>query len=111
MRAWWVYWLTIGIAAVLWIGTPVVAGRDGFRSFLTHPLGLVVLLAPLVAAGVNLILFRTSHEEVCRSEVARHPGLRYLVGRGYSARTFAWTGVVLLGLVALALAAVLANRL
>jgi hypothetical protein len=110
MRAWWVYWLSIVIAAVLWIGAPVVAGRDGFRSFLTQPLGLAILVGPLVAAGVNLILFRASHEEVCRNEVARHPRLRYLVGRGYSARTFAWTGFVLLGLVALAVAAVLGNR-
>src|SRR3954452_11895770 len=110
MRAWWVYWLTIAIATVLWIGAPVVTGRDGFRSFLTQPLGLAILLAPLVAAGINLIVFRTSHEEVCRYEVARHPGLRHLVGGGYSARTFAWTGVILLGLVALALAAVLGNR-
>jgi hypothetical protein len=100
VRAWWAYWLTIGVAAVLWIGVPLVAGRDGLLDLLHQPLGLAILLLPLVAAGINLIAYRGSHEEVCRLEVERHPSLRYLVGRGYSARTFAWTGGALLVLAA-----------
>lgn len=111
MRAWWVYWLTIGIGVLLWVGALVVVGRDGFRELLRQPLLLLILLSPLVAAGVNLIVYRTSHEEVCRYEVGRHPWLRYLVGRGYAARTFAWTGVVILGVALLILAASLASRL
>jgi hypothetical protein len=111
MRAWWVYWLTIGIGVLLWVGALVIAGRDGFRELLRQPLWLLILLSPLVAAGVNLVLYRASHEDVCRYEVGRHPWLRYVVGRGYSAGMFAWTGVVLLGVALLILAAILANRL
>jgi hypothetical protein len=107
MRAWWFYWLTIGVAAVLWIGVSVVSGRDGLLGLLKQPLGLAILVLPFVVAGVNLIAFRSSHEEVCRLEVERHPSLRFLVGRGYSARTFAWTGVALLVLAVLIVAAAL----
>jgi hypothetical protein len=107
VRAWWVYWLTIAVAAALWIGVALISGRDGLRSLLEQPLGLAALLLPLVVAGVNLIVYRTSHEEVCRLEVARHPSLRYLVGRGYSARTFAWTGGALLVLAGVMVAAVI----
>jgi hypothetical protein len=104
MRAWWIYWLTIGAAAVLWIGAALIAGRDGLRALLDQPLWLAILLFPLVLAGVNLIVYRASHEEVCRLEAERHGWLRAMVGRGYSARTFALTGIALLTL-AVAIAA------
>jgi hypothetical protein len=96
MRAWWVYWIAIAVGAVIWLGAILVVGRDGFRSLLTQPLWLVVLVAPLVVAGADLIVYRTTHEEVCRLEARRHGWLRAMVGDGYSARTFTWTGVALL---------------
>jgi hypothetical protein len=96
MRAWWAYWLTIGVAAVLWIGLPLVAGEDGFRSLLDQPIWLAILVLPLALAGLNLIVYRDSHEEICRLELERHPWLRFVLGRGYSARTFALTGMALL---------------
>jgi hypothetical protein len=64
------------------------------------------MLVPLVVAGVNLILFRDSHEDVCRLEAQRHGWLRAMVGDGYSARTFALTGAALLVLAVLILVAV-----
>jgi hypothetical protein len=105
MRAWWIYWLAIGLAAALWIGVALVSGRDGLRAWTDHPVGLAILMLPLVVAGLDLILYRTTHEEVCRLEAERHGWLRVLVGRGYSAMTFAWTGVAILGIVVLVLAA------
>jgi hypothetical protein len=107
VRAWWIYWLTVAVAAVLWIGVPLIAGRDGLLSLLEQPVGLAILVLPLVAAGVNLIVYRASHEEICRLEVERHPSLRHLVGGGYSARTFAWTGGALLVLAGVIVAAVI----
>jgi hypothetical protein len=111
MRAWYVYWISIAVAAVLWIGVPLLAGRDGLAALLAQPLWLAILLAPLVVAGVNLILFRDSHETVCRLEAQRYGWLRAMVGNGYSARTFALTGVALLALVALILGAVATGNL
>lgn len=105
MRAWWIYWLSIAVAAAIWIGLGLVGGREGLRSALGQPLGLAILVAPLIVAGVDLILYRETHEEVCRMEAERHGWLRAMVGRGYSATTFLWTGVALLGLVALIVAA------
>ncbi|HEV8698826.1 MAG TPA: hypothetical protein VGQ89_14110 [Candidatus Limnocylindrales bacterium] len=104
MRAWWSYWLTFGLAAVLWIGAAIAAPAGGMRAILAQPLWMILLLAPLVVAGLILIVFRESHETICRLEVARHPWLRYLVGGGYSALTFAITGFALLVLVALVIA-------
>jgi hypothetical protein len=109
VRAWWIYWLTVAMAAVLWIGVPLIAGRDGLLSLLEQPVGLAILVLPLVAAGVNLIVYRASHEEICRLEVERHPSLRHLVGRGYSARTFAWTGGALLVLAGVIVAAAIGS--
>ena len=111
MRAWRVYWISIAVAAVLWIGVPVIAGSGGVRDLLAQPVWLAILLLPLVVAGVDLVLYRDSHEEVCRLEAQRHGWLRALVGRGYSARTFLWTGVALLGLVGLILIAVVSGSL
>jgi hypothetical protein len=96
MRAWWVYWISIVIAAAAWIATPLILGRNGFRELMARPAWLVALVGPLVVAGVDLVAYRASHEEVCRLEAQRHSWIRRLVGDGYSARTFAWTGIALL---------------
>jgi hypothetical protein len=106
MRAWYVYWISIAIAAVLWIGVPLLAGRDGLATLLAQPVWLAVMLVPLVVAGANLILFQDSHETVCRLEAQRHRWLRAMVGDGYSARTFALTGLALLMLAVLILVVV-----
>jgi len=111
VRAWWAYWLTLGIAAILWIGVGVAAADGGMRAILDQPLWLILLLAPLAVAGLNLIVFRESHEAICRLEVDRHPWLRHLVGSGYSARTFTLTGLALLGLVGVVIAARLGSVL
>ena len=96
MRAWWTYWATLLAGGVLWIGALVIGGRDGLRSMLANPLGLVVLILPIAVAGLNLVLYRRSHEEVCRLEVERHRSFRMVAGNGYSATTFALTGAALL---------------
>ena len=96
MRAWWVYWATLVVGAAIWIGALVVGGRDGLRSMLANPVGLAILVLPIAAAGVNLVLYRRSHEEVCRLEVERHRSFRLVAGNGYSATAFAVTGVALL---------------
>jgi len=98
VRAWWSYWLTVAVGAALWLGIAVVGGRDGIKTALSQPLSAAILLAPIFLAGLNLIVFRQTHEVVCRMEAERHRSLSTLVGRGYSARTFALTGLVLLGL-------------
>jgi hypothetical protein len=106
VRAWWIYWLSVGVAAVLWIGVPLVLGRAGLSDLLHQPAGLALMLAPIVVAGVDLIVFRERHQEVCRVEAERHGWLRAMVGRGYSARTFALTGIALLGLSVIVTAAI-----
>jgi hypothetical protein len=98
VKAWWAYWLTLAVGAVVWIGVVVAAGREGLKTALDQPLWATILLAPIFLAGLNLVVFRRTHEAVCRLEVERHPWLSRLVGRGYSAGTFALTGLVLLGL-------------
>jgi hypothetical protein len=104
MRAWWTFWATALLGAVLWIAVPLVAGRTGFRAVLDDPLGLAALLLPLVAGGVNLILFRRTHETVCRVEAQRHRFFRAIAGDGYSARAFGVTGLVLLAVAVAVLA-------
>ena len=106
MRAWWVYWLSIAIAAVLWVGVPLVLRGPAFRSLLANPVWLVIFVAPLVVAGLDLVLFRETHEEVCRLEARRHRWLRALVGDGYAASTFMWTGVAVLALAVVIVGAV-----
>jgi len=88
--------MTLAVGAALWLGVAVVGGRDGIRSALGQPIWAAVLLAPIFLAGLNLVAFRNTHEVVCRMEAERHRWLSIMVGRGYSARTFALTGVVLL---------------
>ena len=51
-----------------------------------------------VAVGVNLVVYRRSHEEVCRIEVEQHRSLRMVAGNGYSANAFALTGLALIAL-------------
>lgn len=96
MRAWWAYWGSITFAAVVWLAALLLLGRSGLRSVLGSPLGLTVFVAPLVIAGLDLILYRATHEEICRLEARRHRWLRALVGQGYSAAAFLWTGVGIL---------------
>ena len=96
VKAWWAYWLTLAIGAAVWIGVAVVGGREGIRAALGQPVWAVILLAPIFLAGLNLVAFRQTHEVVCRMEAERHRWLSVMVGRGYSARTFALTGIVLL---------------
>ena len=101
MKAWWAYWLTLAIGAALWIGALVVGGRGGISMALGQPLWAVVLLAPIFIAGLNLFQRKVAarsqtHEVVCRMEAERHSWLAAMVGGGYSARTFALTGIVLL---------------
>ena len=98
MKAWRAYWLTVGVGAVLWIGVAAVAGREGIRTALGQPISATILLAPIFLAGLNLVAFRRTHEVVCRLEAERHRWLSLLVGRGYSAQTFAVTGLALLAL-------------
>lgn len=98
MKAWWSYWLTLIVGAALWIGVAVAGGREGIRTALGQPIWAAILLAPIFLAGLNLIAFRETHEVVCRMEAERHHWLSLLVGRGYSARTFTLTGLVLLAI-------------
>jgi hypothetical protein len=98
MRAWWAYWITLLVGAVGWIAAAIVLGRDGLRAALVQPLWATILIAPIFLAGLNLVVFRASHEVVCRLEIERHPWLSHLVGRGYSARMFGLTGIVVLAL-------------
>jgi hypothetical protein len=109
MRAWWAYWISVGFAAVLWIGAPLALGGDGFTSLLDHPLWLAIFVIPLVVGGVDLIAYRQTNAEVCRLEAQRHGWLRAMVGGGYSAGTFAWTGWALLVLAVLIIAAKIAG--
>ena len=51
MKAWWAYWLTLAVGAVLWIGVAVIAGRDGIRTALSQPVSAAILLAPIFLAG------------------------------------------------------------
>jgi hypothetical protein len=54
----------------------------------------LVLSLPLFLAGINLVLFSESHEQVCASEVAQHRWLRVVTMGGYSRRTFLITGLI-----------------
>lgn len=98
------------MAAAIWVAAFAVGGRDGLRSMLADRGGLVILVLPIAAAGLNLVLYRRSHEEVCRLEVERHRSFRLIAGNGYSATAFALTGVALL-LLAVAIVASQLTRL
>ena len=109
MRAWWAYWATFAIGVVLWIGVAIATPEGTMAEILHEPVWLFLLLAPLVAAGANLIIFRQQHETVCALEAERHAWLRLLVGRGYSATAFAATGVALIGLAVVVLVSIVSG--
>jgi hypothetical protein len=87
--AWRAYWWTIAV----WLLALViyVALRRSVESTLLW--GLVLSL-PLFLAGINLVLFGESHEQICAREVARHRWLRVVTMGGYSRRTFLITGLI-----------------
>ena len=87
--AWRGYWWTI--AGWLFALAIYVALRQSVESRLLW--GLVLSL-PLFLAGINLVLFSESHEQICASEVARHRWLRVVTMGGYSRRTFLITGLI-----------------
>ena len=51
MKAWWSYWLTLVVGAVLWIGIALVAGREGIKTALGQPISAAILLAPISSRG------------------------------------------------------------
>jgi hypothetical protein len=87
--AWWAYWITVGVWAIVAIGVAVARIHLGP----SEPLWVAGLTLPPVVAGLDLVLFRGSHERICAREARDHAWLRALVGRGYSAGTFLVTGV------------------
>lgn len=88
-RAWWAYWITIAVWALISIGVALLRIRLGPA----EPLWVAGLAVPPIVAGLDLVLFRHSHEQICARESREHAWLRALVGRGYSAGTFLFTGV------------------
>ncbi|MDQ2914890.1 MAG: hypothetical protein M3T56_16810 [Chloroflexota bacterium] len=87
--AWRAYWWTIAgwlTALVLY-----VVLRQTVENKLLW--GLLLSL-PLFLAGINLVLFSESHEQICAIEVARRGWLRLITMGGYSRRTFLITGLI-----------------
>lgn len=87
--AWRAYWWTIAgwvLVLVLYL-----ALRQSVDNKL---LWGIVLSLPLLLAGLNLVLFSESHEQICAIEVARHRWLRIVTMGGYSRRTFVITGLI-----------------
>lgn len=93
--AWRSYW---GLLLV-WV-TTVVLWSVLHRGLQAGPVWGVLVPLPLVLAAVDLIVFRRSHEAVCRAHVARHSWLRVVTLGGYPAWAFVATGVCLLPLAA-----------
>jgi hypothetical protein len=91
--AWRAYWWTIA-GWLLALGLYLV-----FRQSVENKLiwGTVLSL-PLFLAGLNLVLFSESHEQICAIEVARHRWLRLATMGGYSRRTFLITGLIALAM-------------
>ena len=87
--AWRAYWWTIaGWSLVLVL---YLALRQSVDNKL---LWGIVLSLPLLVAGLNLVLFSESHEQICAIEVARHRWLHIVTMGGYSRRTFLITGLI-----------------
>ena len=100
-KAWNVYWTALAVFVLVFVAFALLRGT-----------GLawgVALATPLVVAGLDLVLFRESHERICAVEVARHRWLGTLTMGGYDRRAFAATGLVLLAF-AVYLAAYVSGR-
>jgi hypothetical protein len=83
--AWNVYWAAFAVFVVVLLAFALSRGAGiGW--------GLIVA-APLLVAGVNLVARSDSHERVCAIEVGRHSWLRVLTMGGYSRQMFVLTGV------------------
>ena len=83
--AWNAYWAAFAVFVLVLIAFALARGAGlGW--------GLVVA-APLLVAGGNLVVRSDSHERVCAIEVGRHRWLRLLTMGGYSRRMFLATGV------------------
>ena len=83
--AWNAYWAAFAVFVVVLVAFALARGAGiGW--------GLIVA-APLLVAGVNLVARSDSHERVCAIEVGRHRWLRLLTMGGYSRQMFAATGV------------------
>jgi hypothetical protein len=88
-RAWAGYWWTVGawlVALLLYVALR--------RTVENNLVWAAVVALPLFAAGVNLVLFNRTHEEICAQEVARHRWLRIITMGGYSSQTFLITGLI-----------------
>jgi len=83
--AWNAYWEAFAVFVVVFVAFGLARGAGiGW--------GLIVA-APLLVAGVNLVARSDSHERVCAIEVRRHRWLRLLTMGGYSKNMFLATGV------------------
>ena len=89
--AWRVYWWTIAAWLVVLLLYVVLR-----RSVENNLLWGIVLSLPLFLAGLNLVVFSRTHEQICAIEVARHRWLRLITMGGYSRRTFLITGLIAL---------------
>lgn len=83
--AWDAYWVAFGVFAAVFVAFALARGGGIFWG--------VIVAAPLLAAGVNLVGRSESHERICAIEVGRHRWLRLLTMGGYSRRTFFATGL------------------
>ncbi len=113
MTAFVAYWVLVGVSVATWIAAAAVfgQGRGGVAAALREPVWFALLIAPPALAGLDLVAFARTHEQVCRLEAERHRWLGLLVGKGYSARTFAITGFAILAVVIAVSALTIGGRL
>lgn len=90
--AWNVYWLSFALFVILFGAYAALSGSGTVW-------GIAVAI-PLVIGGLDLMLFRASHERICSIEVARHAWLRILTMGGYDRWTFFATGAAEIALAA-----------
>jgi hypothetical protein len=83
--AWNAYWATFAVFAVVLVAYALARGAGVAWG--------IVVAAPLLAAGINLVTRSDSHERVCAIEVGRHRWLRLLTMGGYNRQMFFATGV------------------